>query len=187
MADLIAVCFISLYAYIGLKKGFVKSIINLSSTLISLLLTSFIYHPVSEFLYKAGAGDKAKEFAIKLLESKAESVILERTAEAASVVIVNVISFIAVIFIIKIILMFLSGTINFITKFPLIKQVNSLFGMVIGFVSGVIITYIVVGIIAALGENEIVSVIKNHIENSYFVILMYEDNMIANLLMKILL
>ena len=85
-----------------------KTIVGLASTLISLALTLLVYPVVSDLLHKLGVGEAITEIIIGVI-SKNEQVnlglgIMEKTAEASSVVVVNVISFIAVIIFAKFIL-----------------------------------------------------------------------------------
>ena len=139
MADIILVVFIALYAYIGLKNGFIKSVVNFASTLLSFLLTSLLYRPVSLLLYNIGLGSIAKEISLNLLEGKSGEnmppALLDKTADAFSVVIVNIISFVLVIIVIKIALGIITKSLNLVAKLPIIRQANSLLGLLIGIVN----------------------------------------------------
>lgn len=190
MADIILIVFIALYAYIGLKNGFIKSVVNFASTLLSFLLTSLLYRPVSLLLYNIGLGSIAKEISLNLLEGKSGEnmppALLDKTADAFSVVIVNIISFVLVIIVIKIALGIITKSLNLVAKLPIIRQANSLLGLLIGFITGLLISYIVIGIIAALGDNETVNIIHSHIKNSCFTFALYENNMVTELLSSVL-
>ncbi len=190
MADLILIGFISFYAYIGLKNGFIKSVVNFASTLISLLLTSFLYRPISALLYNTEIGSLAKDFSLELLEEKAggrmEPVILDKTADAMAVVIVNLIGFIAVIIAIKIALGIITKSLNLVAKLPIIKQANSLLGLLVGLISGVLICYIVIGFIATFGEYDALVTIRQHIEKSVFAVALYDNNKVADLISSLI-
>ena len=190
MADLILIGFLSIYAYIGLKNGFIKSVVNFASTLISLLLTSFLYRPVSILLYNIGIGGLAKNFSLGLLEGKADEgmdpVLLDKTADAMSVMIVNLISFIAVIIVIKIGLGIVSKSLNLVAKLPIIKQANSILGLLTGLISGVLIAYIVIGLIAAFGQYDYLVAIRQSIEESVFAVALYDNNKIADLVITLI-
>lgn len=190
MADLILIGFLSIYAYLGLKNGFIKSVVNFASTLISLLLTSFLYRPVSILLYNIGIGGLAKNFSLGLLEGKAgegmDPVLLDKTADAMSVMIVNLISFIAVIIVIKIGLGIISKSLNLVAKLPIIKQANSILGLFTGLISGVLIAYIVIGLIAAFGQYDYLVAIRQSIEESVFAVALYDNNKIADLVITLI-
>ena len=188
MADLILICFIALFAFTGMKRGFIKTIVGLASTLISLALTLLAYPVVSDLLHKLGVGEAITEIIIGVI-SKNEQVnlglgIMEKTAEASSVVVVNVISFIAVIIFAKFILTLLIKSLNIITKLPVIKQANALLGMVMGVLSGILISYTLIGVLAALNDNNVILVVKEHLDSSLIAVLMYRDNAITEVLSK---
>ena len=188
MADLILICFIALFAFIGMKRGFIKTIVGLASTLISLALTLLAYPVVSDLLHKLGVGEAITEIILNVI-SKNEQVnpglgIMEKTAEASSVVVVNVISFIAVIILTKFVLTLLIKSFNIITKLPVIKQANALLGLVVGVLSGILISYTLIGVIAALNDNNVILVVKQHLDSSLLAVLMYRDNTITEVLSK---
>ena len=188
MADLILICFIAFFAFMGMKRGFIKTIVGLASTLISLALTLLAYPIVSDLLHKLGVGEAITEIILSVI-SKNEQVslglgIMERTAEASSVVVVNVISFIAVIILTKFVLTLLIKSLNIITKLPVIKQANALLGMVVGFFSGILVSYTLIGVLAALNDNNVILVVKEHLDSSLIAVLMYRDNAITKVLSK---
>lgn len=188
MADLILICFIALFAFAGMKKGFIKTIVGLVSTLISLALTLLAYPVFSDLLHKLGVGEAITEIILSVI-SKNEQVnlglgIMERTAEASSVVVVNVISFIAVIILTKFVLTLLIKSLNIITKLPVIKQANALLGMVAGVLSGILISYTLIGVLAALNDNNVILAVKEHLDSSLIAVLMYRDNAITEVLSK---
>lgn len=188
MADLILVCFIALFAFIGMKRGFIKTIVGLASTLISLSLTLLAYPVVSDFLHKLGVGEAITKTIFGVISKNEQGNlslgIMEKTAEASSVVVVNVISFIAVIILAKFVLTILIKSLSIITKLPVIKQANSLLGMVVGFLSGILVSYTLIGILAALNGNNVILAVKEHLDSSLIAVLMYRDNAIAEVLSK---
>jgi len=187
MADIILICFIALYAYNGFKNGFIKTVIGFASTLISLFLTSIIYPPVSNALYNIGVGELAKKIVLNMIKNKPEiNVMSEYAAEVAAPIIVNIISFIIVIVVIKIILAILIESLNIVARLPIIRQANSALGILAGIVSGILISYIVIGIISALSDYDSMSIFYNYIENSKFAIIMSKNNIVTNLLTDIL-
>lgn len=188
MADLILICFIALFAFMGMKRGFIRTIVGLASTLISLSLTLLAYPVVSDFLHKLGVGESITEIIFDVISKNEQTNlglgIMEKTAEASSVVVVNVISFIAVIILAKFVLTLLIKSLNIITKLPVIKQANALLGMVVGFLSGILISYTLIGVLAALNDNNVIWVVKEHLDSSLLAVLMYRDNAITEVLSK---
>ena len=70
MTDLVLICFLILSALIGFKRGFVKTILGLTSTVMSFLLTAILYRPFSELLYTLGFGEKLKIIIDEALQKK---------------------------------------------------------------------------------------------------------------------
>ena len=188
MADLILICFIVLFAFIGMRRGFIKTVVGFASTLISLVLTLLAYPIVSDLLHKLGVGESIKEIILDVIAKNEQSNlglgIMEKTAEASSVMVVNVISFIAVIILAKFVLTLLIKSLNIITKLPVIKQANALLGMVVGLLSGILISYTLIGVLAALNDNNVILAVKEHLNSSLIAVLMYRDNAITEVLSK---
>lgn len=63
MADLIFLAVIALFAFYGMKKGFLGSLLGMASVLLSMLLGAFLYKPVSMLILESGAGDSVREAA----------------------------------------------------------------------------------------------------------------------------
>jgi len=111
---------------------------------------------------------------------------MENGAEPTSMIIVNIISFLLIIIVIKILLSVLVNSLNLIAKLPIIKQANALLGLCTGFLSGLLISYIAIGIIGALSGNDFVFSMQQHIRTSYIAEMMYEGNIVTNILSKIM-
>lgn len=190
MADIILIAILIIFARLGAKRGLIKTLMGAVSTLLSLVLTALIYNPFSQMLYNSPVGEYVRGFVKRLFEEKTQNGIiiplLDKAIETASMLIINIISFIIIIIAVKLILTFLSRFLNIAAKLPVIKQLNSLLGMFAGAVSGILICYIIVGIIGTLNGEGNISVLKESIENSYIAIKMYEDNFVSNLILSYL-
>ena len=145
-----------------------------------------LYRPVSELLYNSTLGDSIKEFAGKLLAEKMEQTaqlfLLDKAVETTSVLVMNVISFVIVIVAVKLIVIILANVLNIASKLPVIKQANKLFGMAAGGLSGILVCYIIIGIIAALSGEENLSALQESIKNSVLAVNMYDNNLIKDVL-----
>ena len=186
MADIILIVIIAFFAYMGAKRGLIKTLFGAVSTLISLVLSMLLYRPVSELLYNSTFGDSIKEFAGKLLaermEQTAQLFLLDKAVETTAVLVMNVISFVIVIVAVKLIVIILANVLNIASKLPVIKQANKLFGMVAGALSGILVCYIIIGIVAALGGEENLSALQESIKNSVLAVNMYDNNLIKDVL-----
>ena len=69
MADIIIVLIVVIAAYIGSKRGLMRSLVGIASTFASLFFGVLLYHPVSDYLSKSQFGEKITESVAKYFES----------------------------------------------------------------------------------------------------------------------
>ena len=186
MADIILIAVLVIFAAMGAKKGLISTLVGVASTVLSLLLSLMLYNPVSKALFESQFGVNVKEFVHEMLlknaEGAAKLLVTDATVEAASMLVMNVISFVAVILISKIAIMIVSHVLNFAAKLPVIKQANKLLGMVAGVLSGLLVCYIALGVIKALSPDGTALLLKDSIENSILAFQMYSDNIVFDAL-----
>lgn len=182
MADIIFAALIIVMAYIGAKRGFIRTLMGLSSTVLSLIISMLLYRPVSLFLSASPLKDAVRTYIEKFANENADGIsalLLCSSTEAAVQIVIDAIGFAAVIILAKIIISIVGGMLNVISKLPVIHQANSLLGLAIGAISGALICYIAVGVIGAVAGN---SEISKVIENSILVSYLYENNIITEIL-----
>ena len=186
MADIILIIFIALFAAAGAKKGLIKTLFGAVSTVISIILSMVFYKPVSEILYKSLAGDLIRNSVSEIIKEKIQAgqqlPVFEQSVETLTSLVVNAISFVIVVLAVKLLIIVLSNVLNIVSKLPVIKQANKLLGMAAGVLSGIIVCYIVIGVIATLGAEGNVKILQESIQNSYLAVNLYENNMIAEVL-----
>ena len=120
---------------------------------------------------------------IKNTANQTRTEIVDKSADKITDTVINVGSGIAIFLAARIILMIISFFIKGITELPIIKQIDKTGGIIYGFVEGMIIIFIVFGIISvitlAVPENTIVTAItKSAIGN-----MLYNNNLILNILL----
>ena len=185
MIDIVLAIVLVLFAYLGWKKGLLKTLLGLASTVVSLVLSMILYNPVSAFIAKSSFGDFIRENVYEFLSKQGEKLLqTDLAVETASTLVINTVSFIAIIILSKILVTILSNVLNIASKLPVIKQANKLLGGVIGILSGLLTCYIVIGVLKNLSANETVSQIIKGIENSSFAIKFYENNFVSDMLSK---
>lgn len=186
MADIILIIFIALFAAAGAKKGLIKTLFGAVSTIISIVLSMAFYNPVSEILIKSSAGDLIRNSVSEIIKEKIQAgqqlPVFEQSVETLTALVINAISFVIVILAVKMLIMIASNVLNIVSKFPVIKQANKLLGMAAGVLSGILVCYIVIGVIATPGAEGNVKILQESIENSYLAVNLYENNMIAKVL-----
>ncbi len=187
MTDIILIFILVLFAYDGWKRGFVKKLLGLVSTVISLIFSIILYNPISKFISESSLGAFVRENVYNFLQEKGEQLLKTDVAvETASTIIINTISFIIIIILAKILVTILSEVLNIASKFPVIKQANKVLGMAIGLVSGLLICYIAIGVMKNLSANATVSQILESIKSSSIAVRFYDNNIVADVLTKIM-
>ena len=73
MADIIVVLIVLIAAYIGSKRGLMRSLVGIASTFASLIVGVVLYHPVSEYLSKSEFGKKITEAVAKYFETNPDA------------------------------------------------------------------------------------------------------------------
>lgn len=185
MADIILIIIIAFFAYKGAKRGFARTLVGVLSTFLSLIIGMLIYRPVSIWLYNSAFSDVVREYIGTFFEKNVQgglSLIInsQSNIEALTILSINAISFIMVILLSKIIVSFLARIINIAAHLPVIREANALLGMAIGILSGLLVSYIIVGIVPLLGGQS-QSVLET-IENSFITSILYDNNLITNVL-----
>ncbi len=97
-------------------------------------------------------------------------------------VIVFVVSFIIVFIAVRIVF----AAINLISKLPVIHQVNTLAGTVVGFVEGVIIVWIFFAVVTMFGSTEFGMDVFAQINGNAFLSFVYNNNLIMKYLVNII-
>ncbi len=193
-ADLIIIGVLVLFVVLGYRAGFVKTCVNAASYVLSLFLSFFLYRvvavilvktPLYDFLVKTvgkslAEGDSAGFLAGYL--GGGSEVVNDGLAGAAALLIINVISFILVVILCKVLISLLAKVIDIFTKLPVIKQFNNVGGAVMGAVVGVVVVFLVLAAVLVFAPMLEDTFIMNQIEGSTLTYAMYENNFLVSLI-----
>lgn len=185
MADIILIIIIAFFAYRGAKRGFARTFVGVLSTFFSLIIGMIIYRPVSLWLYNSEFSDIVREYISGFFEKNVQgglSLIInsQSNIEALTILSINAISFVMVILLSKIVVSFVARIINVTARLPVIKQANALLGMALGTVSGLLICYVIIGIVPLFGGQS--QSVLSMIEKSFIASVLYDNNLITNVL-----
>ena len=189
MADLVLIITLAIFTLWGMKKGFISTLLGFASTIISFVLTSVVYKPVALVLYASPLGEIAKSVVEKsLAENVKGGELLANTAavESGAMLIINAITFILIIVLVKVLVSLLVSVAKFASKLPIIKQANSLLGGIIGLISGAFITYIVIGVLIALGDSGTWTLAAESIRESSLASFFASENLVSELVNSVL-
>ena len=187
MIDIIILLIITFSGYIGLKRGFIKTLLHFSSTVLSVILTGLLLPFTSRLLYRTNLVNIIRSEIYDFLQKKQHSsLVLANTVDIITNIIINIIGFIVVIILVKLVISIIFKLFNVISKIPVLKQLNSIFGLVTGIASGALICYIVIGIISVIEANIYINSLNIDISNSMFGIVFKDNNIISKALTKII-
>jgi len=194
--DLILIAVISLFTFIGYKRGLIKVAFGLVSFILAILISVILYKPVSLLIINYTTLDDTIESAVEerldspdISNEETNNIVSNYynniknsttnvIADGISKTIINVGCMIIVFIIAKIILLFFKFTGDLIAKLPLIKQFNSVGGFIYGLLKGFIIIYILLALVAIISPVVDINNLINMINSSIITNIMYNNNII---------
>lgn len=204
LADICVFLVVAFFIYTGYRAGFMRSFIKVASYLISIVLSIFLYPIVAETLMKTPIYDRLLEIVsgryqrgsltnimdgnrFGVLTQYIDSGIDAATggiASAITVLIVDIIAFVIILILSKIIIRIVGNLFGIFTKLPIIKQFNRLGGGIMGGVVGILLLYIVSAAMLLFFPINPESKVLYEIENSTFASEIYQNNLILNFIGK---
>lgn len=202
LADIVLIAIIVLFVVLGIRKGFVKTVFGLCSIVISIALALSLHPIVSNVLEQSPVNDFVQEQVLGMLPegevteslalpgflqdtvSEAEAKTKDAIAGGIAGVALKIISMILVFILVQLILWILSLTLNLITKLPVIHGFNKLLGGVSGAVSGILVVYLVLGLLTFTTALDKTTAISEMVEDSLVASTMYENNLLFTALAK---
>ena len=219
IADLIVVLIVLITAFIGYKRGFVKTAFGMVSFLVAIILSFSLYKPVANILSEKTGMDEwiheviegkvennnedesdgktikeeersIEEAIVNLPENIKEQFGLEEIkeqtkatiAEKVTLISLNLISFIGIYVISRIVLIVVCFILDKLMLIPVLKQINEIAGLVLGVLQGLVRTYLVLAVITFLTSIFSMDMIVAFINNSLITKILYENNFIIYLL-----
>lgn len=208
----IAACVILILSFVIMSgKGIVKCIYKIASIAATIILVAVLTEPASNILASTGVGIKIDEMVYnalipdkdyndetgsvettdeeesvhalpKFLEQSVSNVTGGALAPTVSDLIKKLISAVAVYFIVKLVLYLVFMLIEGIFSLPVLNGANRLLGGCIGLLSGIILIYILCGVLSLNVSNSMK--IREVIDKTYIVKYFYDYNILMNLFLK---
>lgn len=208
IVDLIIGVIIILFLIIGYKKGLVFCLINLATFIVAIVLAFALCSPVAELVKNTTEVDEnMKAFIISHMPggedidlkaneqlpdpiknaiddsvasiNEAKEKAIDATATEITNNVLRAICFVAIFFLVKILMWVLKLVSRIFTKIPVIEQINSLGGMIVGTLEGLIIVYVIFGVIALISPMLTNTAIVDSINGSFFGKMMYNNNVVV--------
>lgn len=209
--DIVLILVIVLSAFIGYKKGFVKVIVKLGTFLIALVLAFLLQSSVAKFIGEdigfkntisttvqnklsdyAKSKEDDKKTDIKMLEKTIDEInsaaeekkaeVIQKWANNIADFILKGLSFIIIFFTVAIVMGILSLILNTVVKLPVLNTLNGVLGLGAAVILMTVRIMILLTIIYFVSPLEIIQPVINYINTSCITKLLYENNIIVNIL-----
>ena len=208
--DLILLASLALSIFFGYKKGLIGVAFNLCAFLVAIIVTWILYNPVTNIVINNTEIDDGIKNAIiekgvikqdekKQEENKVNEFIgqyittpitdatnnaVEETAKVISEKIVAIGVAIVLFIVVRIALILLKFVAEAIAKLPIIKQCNKAGGLVYGAIRGMFVIYTFLAILFLVMSVNNSGTIANMINSSIISKVLYENNLILNIIFK---
>lgn len=200
-ADIVVILIIAGFAIFGYKKGLVRSVVGILSLAASIALAWILYPVVADLLVTFGVdtllfeniqsmiggvigGDTELQALPEVIKAAAESGrngLIDSAAGAATQIVLNIIAFLSVLILSRIIIWIGIRVLNILSKLPVIGFFNRAGGLLIGALQGAIVVYIVLAIVYAAVPLRNSPDINKAMESSALAGKMYQENPIINI------
>lgn len=214
LIDGIIILIMALFIYMGYRKGLIKVAISFLAFIISILIALIFYRPIadqiiintevdekiSDSIYSSikdidfkNITDEEKEEngILKIAENYINEALEKSTENTAMYVansltrtIVEGITFIGLLIVLRIALLILNLMADVIGNLPIIKQFNKSGGIIYGIVEGIFVINVALAILYILNPLCADGAIQKNIEKSNLGKIVYENNFIINTVAK---
>lgn len=214
LIDFLIIAFMLICVFVGYKRGLIKVAVKLIAIVLSIAFALVFYRTIatliiqnttiddkiSDAIYEkiknvdfTNASDEEKEnnVILKISEKYIDEAIRNSKDDAAhyianqlSITIVQILSFIVFVIIIRLIFICLNFFADIIGSLPIIKQFNVSGGILYGLVEGFFIINLFFAVLYILNPVCLDGKIKENVEKSKLGNMIYENNVIVNVIMK---
>lgn len=206
LIDLILIAIVLLNVIIGYKKGLINVVFNIFAFLVAVVLTLFLFRPISNIVIEnTQIDDKIRETIINNISNEEnegqeikndstwknyiESKIKEETAKAKNEAIdtiaqnisiraTEILTAIGLFIVLRIVLILLRFIGNALEELPIVKQFNELGGVIYGVLKAGIIILLLLTVLYFVSSMYPDGIIAESIENTFITKFLYENNII---------
>ena len=206
--DLIVLGALAFFLMRGYKKGFVISIVDTFSCIFAFIITMCTYKLVVPHLAASGVGmfisEKIEGIILGMFAKEAtalvndlsipavlksnispDALITDAAIDVANNItsaLITILTVILLFIVIRILLKLLKKPIKALASIPVIKQIDTLLGVVTGIVAGFFWVYVAMALIGMLSFVPVCSDIANIVKSSSIGSLLYNNNLILSMI-----
>lgn len=179
--DVIIIALIALSAFLGYKKGFVKTVSKLLCFVVSIILSKLLHPVISGAVRNSFIGDFINsKIAEKSIITEDMPSFVQKAGETTVNGLTDAVVAVVTIIIIMIITFFAANAvvnaINLVAKLPFISSINRTFGIAAGLLMGILLVYLVLAIVL------VANIEATWLDNSLIAQFMFKHNLLMNLI-----
>ncbi len=186
--DIIFIAILATGAYLGAKKGLIKSVWSIGAWILTIILVKMMAEPVCEIISNTSLYISMRDTIFDKISQKGtegfafipQSIITDMAGDAVgalSDIIARALSYIILIIAIRLLLSVVFIVVDLISKLPVISGANKLTGAIIGVVNALIISVVILSLISVLGIDFAILGIQDSVIVKY----LYNNNILLNL------
>ena len=206
--DIIIVGIIAINIYLCYKKGLVNLAVGLIAVVAAIILSVILYKPVTNLVMEKTQFDESIEnmiiekFSVDVPEgtevrytgilsyletemgnaiNQTQNEIVYQTAGAMSEKVINLIVFIGIFIVVRVILFVLTFVADAITSLPILKQLDDIGGIVYGLIKSLLIIYAILAVVNLIVTITASVTISDLISSSYITKFFYDNNLLLNI------
>ena len=183
--DILIAFIIVFFAYVGYKRGFVKTISRLLCFVISVVVAKIMYPYIAKFVSDSFIGDaiykRVSEYTSSYIPQSSPDFIKQAGDFATGGIYGTMIDIVSVLLIIAVtyfVTKLLGISLNIVSKLPVISFFNHGAGFITGLVFGLLISYAAVSLVIFYNPQSA----SKMLENSVIAYKMYSENILINLI-----
>lgn len=184
--DIVLIIFLFAFVLWGTIRGMARMIFSAVSSILALVAGYLLYKPISSVLEKLEvadglAGKMAQNGIMERLPGIMRDLPMVSSAvdemyRSVAVAAVGVMSFVAVVIVVKLVLFLVSAIIGLASNLPVVHQANGLGGGLIGFGIGIVFALLIFTVLSALEAFGKIDVMSTWLDGSYIATLIYNNN-----------
>jgi len=182
--EIAVIAILGLSAYAGYKKGFLRVVYSILSWVIILAFVTWATPYITEYLdQNTRLRAHVQEKCIEHIQEKADKELEEGIEESITDFIMKGIAFFITLSVAGIVTGVLVNVIDLISFLPIIHSTNKLLGVVAGAIRGLLVVWLGMYAIALTSTNDMAEQLHIYIEESPFLLYLYDNNLILNIIM----
>lgn len=211
IVDIVILAILALCVVLGYRKGLTKCLINVLAFLIAIVIAAMLFKPASAIVRansevdeniqssivsvfeqeekdKKDENEKSSPIVDYLTEKAKDATeekkkeIVNNAAKELAIKIVDVLSFIGIFIIVRILLIFVKALADLITKLPIIKQCDKIGGIVYGVLQALVIIFIALALITFISTVINKYELLNLVNQSYVGSILNNNNILLKLI-----